>query len=508
MFLDPPALRGEPHQCGHLTREEPCIDAHMHVMPCHTVDERVQQAAVEMRQPRPQRLAEDDQRETFAEPAQFAERITLEVMEKEIRDQDSATDGLRRLEDIPLVPLHTGRQPGGPGGQIQRAQGRQGERIRELPDERPVPRAQLRDAIRGGPGEAPHRAEDPAVIPHQPVDHPQITAAADRLRIPGGQMIEDLGNNDTAGHGGIMVSLARVSSIIFPMPQPPRRPFRDETGKQRPGPPRKPAPKGRPSAPQADQGWDPVAAWYDKLVGETGSDYHRNVILPATLRMLALRKGEQVVDVCCGQGVLVRPLLEEGAGKVLGVDASPRLIKAARERHGNDARVALITADACQPASWADGTYDAATCLMAVHDVPDILGLFTNVAKSLRPGGRAVLVFMHPCFRIPKKTHWGFDNDQKIQFRRLDSYGSPLEIQVTTHPGKGGPEQTVFHHRPLADLLSAIGRSGMAVTGCEELYSHRRSQGGGAFSKAEHKAAEEFPLFIALHCVVAAAPGK
>jgi hypothetical protein len=40
------------------------------------------------------------------------------------------------------------------------------------------------------------------------------------------------------------------------------------------------------------------------------------------------------------------------------------------------------------------------------------------------------------------------------------------------------------------------------VTACEELYSHRRSQGGGAFSKAEHKAAEEFPMFIAFRCVV------
>jgi ubiquinone/menaquinone biosynthesis C-methylase UbiE len=277
------------------------------------------------------------------------------------------------------------------------------------------------------------------------------------------------------------------------MPQPPRRPFQNRSGKRPAGPPAK-------KEAQGDQGWDPVAAWYDKLVGEAGSDYHRNVILPATLRMLAIKKGEAVADVCCGQGVLVKPLLDAGAGKFFGVDASPRLIAAAKERHGKDPRVSFLTTDACQPGTWADASYDAATCLMAVHDVPDIIGLFSNVAKTLKPSGRAVLVFMHPCFRIPKKSHWGFDNDQKIQYRRLDSYGSPLEIPITTHPGKGGPEQTVFYHRPLSELLTAIGKSGMSVTVCEELYSHRRSQGGGAFSKAEHKAAEEFPLFIALGC--------
>ena len=108
------------------------------------------------------------------------------------------------------------------------------------------------------------------------------------------------------------------------------------------------------------------------------------------------------------------------------------------------------------------------------------------------------MVFMHPCFRIPRKTHWGWDADQKIQYRRLDSYSTPLEIPITTHPGKGTGEQTHFHHRPLADLLTAMGKGGLAVTACEELYSHRRSQASGPFSKAEHAAAEEFPLFIAL----------
>lgn len=278
------------------------------------------------------------------------------------------------------------------------------------------------------------------------------------------------------------------------MPQSPRRPSHQNEGRNS-GPP-----QGR-RAPDKDQGWDPVAAWYDKLVGETGSDYHRNVILPAALRILDPQPGESVIDVCCGQGVLVRPLLETKVGKFTGVDASARLIAAAKTRHGTDPRVSFVVADACEPGSWTDASNDAATCIMAVHDVPDLVGMFMNVAKSLKQGGRAVMIFMHPCFRIPRKSHWGWDGDQKIQYRRLDSYGTPLEIPITTHPGKGTGEQTLFHHRPLSDLLSAIGKGGLAVTACEELYSHRRSQGTGPFSKAEHAAAEEFPMFIALKAV-------
>lgn len=274
------------------------------------------------------------------------------------------------------------------------------------------------------------------------------------------------------------------------MPPPPRRPFRNQKG-TKPGT----------ASEKNDRGWDPVAAWYDKLVGESGSDYHQNVILPAALRILAPQPGEAIIDICCGQGVLIRPLLAANIGKFTGIDASPRLIESAKSRHAGDPRVSLIVADACKTGPWADGKYDAAACMMAVHDVPDIIGLFTNLARSLKPRGRAVIIFMHPCFRIPRKSHWGWDAEQKIQFRRLDSYSTPLQIPITTHPGKGTGEQTAFHHRPLADILTAMGESGLGVTACEELYSHRRSQATGPFSKAEHAAAEEFPLFIALKSV-------
>ncbi len=262
------------------------------------------------------------------------------------------------------------------------------------------------------------------------------------------------------------------------------------------------APQRRKSPPPPnDRGWDPVAAWYDKLVGEAGSDYHRNVILPAVMRLLAPQRDEAFLDVCCGQGVLLRPLLECGVARITAVDASPRLIEAARQRHGKEPRISLLVADACQAGKWTDGTHDAAACIMAVHDVPDLQALFKNTACALKPGGRMVMVGMHPCFRIPRKSHWGWDADQKIQYRRLDRYSSPLEIPITTHPGKGTGEQTLFYHRTLADIITALGTSGLAVTVCEELHSHRRSQATGPFSKAEHAAAEEFPLFLALKAV-------
>jgi SAM-dependent methyltransferase len=276
-----------------------------------------------------------------------------------------------------------------------------------------------------------------------------------------------------------------------------KRPFQRKQGY------RKPVGRRLPEKPRPGErtGWDPVAAWYDQLVGKHGSDYHQHVVLPAAMKLLGPMKGARVLDVCCGQGVLIPLLLEAGAKEVVGVDASPRLIEAASGRFAGDDRVNMVVADACVPGDWTKGGYDIAASLMAVHDVPDLPGMFRNVAVALKPGGRFVAIFMHPCFRIPRQAHWGWDEGRKLQYRRIDRYGVNLEIPIQTHPGKDGGENTAFYHRPLAEVQNAMGEAGLAITGTEELYSHRRSQAGGARSKGEHRAAREFPMFLALTSV-------
>ena len=260
--------------------------------------------------------------------------------------------------------------------------------------------------------------------------------------------------------------------------------------------------RGRPGEPGTTAGggkstsWEHVAAWYDKLTGDGGADYHRHLLIPAALRLLNVQPGQKVLDLCCGQGVLARALAEGGAGQVVGVDLSPALIQAARARGGGEA-LKYMVADARALGALADGSFDAGACLMAVHDVDDAGALFGNLAAALRPGARAVLVMMHPCFRIPRQSHWGWDDQLKTQYRRIDRYASQIAIPIATHPGAKPGEHTMFFHRPLATYLSLLASAGLAVTGGEELLSHHRSEPGGR-SRAENRARGEFPIFLAL----------
>jgi len=248
--------------------------------------------------------------------------------------------------------------------------------------------------------------------------------------------------------------------------------------------------------------WEHVAPWYDRLVGDEGSEYHRHVLLPGTLRLLAPRPADRVLDLCCGQGVLCR-LLAERAVEVVGVDVSPSLIAAARERTGA-ANVRFEVADARKlatpDAAAIGGPFDAAACVMALHDVDDHAGLLRSLAAVLKPGGRAVVVIMHPCFRVPRQSSWGWDDARKTQYRRTDRYLTPMNIPIATHPGLDPNEHTNFFHRPLSTVLTALGDAGLATTACEELTGHRQSEPGPR-ARAENRARQEIPLFFAIRAV-------
>lgn len=260
----------------------------------------------------------------------------------------------------------------------------------------------------------------------------------------------------------------------------------------------------QPPKPQGDsRGWDHVATWYDSLVGDEGSDYHRAVIVPCALRLMAPHPGERFVDFCCGQGVFTRQLLDRGASKVLGLDASERLVAAARKRFIHDAdinRLRWVVTDATKSHPLLDGSYDGLACLLAMQDLADPSAACASMASALRHGGRAVVIMMHPCFRIPRQSSWGWDEQKKLQYRRLERYTSPLEIPILTHPGKGMGLQTTYHHRPLAYYINALGRNGLFLSACEEILTHRRSQPGPR-ARGENRAWQEFPLFLALKAI-------
>jgi trans-aconitate methyltransferase len=102
----------------------------------------------------------------------------------------------------------------------------------------------------------------------------------------------------------------------------------------------------------------------------------------SVLELLDPAAGERVLDLGCGDGVLTQEIAARGA-LVLGVDASPGMVQAARGR-GLDARVMAGEALAFESA------FDAVFSNAALHWMRDADVVIAGVARALRPGGRFV----------------------------------------------------------------------------------------------------------------------
>jgi trans-aconitate methyltransferase len=122
-----------------------------------------------------------------------------------------------------------------------------------------------------------------------------------------------------------------------------------------------------------DQRWDPKR-YQDNagFVAELGAPL---------IDMLAPRPGERVLDLGCGDGALTEKLA--AMTTVLGVDASPEQVKAARAR-GLDARV-------CDGNKLAfENEFDAVFSNAALHWMRDPDAVIAGVWRALKSGGRFV----------------------------------------------------------------------------------------------------------------------
>ncbi len=243
--------------------------------------------------------------------------------------------------------------------------------------------------------------------------------------------------------------------------------------------------------------WGAVADWYDQLVGESGSEYHREVVLPGVMRLLSLQTGDSVVDIACGQGVLCRLLHQRGV-EVTGVDAAASLIRVARER--GPAEIHYEVADARDLSVLPGERFTAATCVLAIQNIHPIQPVFDSVARILKPQGRLVIVMMHPCFRGPKETSWGWDAGAGVQYRRVDRYLLPRKSPIVTNPGSAPGQYTWTFHKPLSAYVKSLRNAGLLIDAMDEWTSHKTSTSGPR-AHAENAARAEIPMFLAMRAV-------
>lgn len=243
--------------------------------------------------------------------------------------------------------------------------------------------------------------------------------------------------------------------------------------------------------------WGHVGGWYDETIEKTGS-YQKEVILPNILRLLQIEKGEKILDLACGQGFFSRAFNQAGA-KVFGVDAGKSLIEIAKENSPKDISYEVAKAEKLP---FEKEIFDKAVCILALQNILEFNEAIAEVSRALKNNGSFYIVLNHPAFRIPGKSSWGTDQENGIQYRRVDTYLSESKNEIDMNPGEKNPERKSFtysFHRPLQVYMKSLSKNGFAITKIEEWISHKESEIGPR-KLAEDRARKEFPLFMAIEC--------
>ncbi len=243
--------------------------------------------------------------------------------------------------------------------------------------------------------------------------------------------------------------------------------------------------------------WGKVAGWYNELLEEGEDTYQEKVIRPNLLRILNVKKGEEIIDIGCGQGYFSRALSQAGA-KVLGIDVGGQLIKLASEQASKTEKFLVLSAEKLTGVQ--DNRFDAGICILALQNIKNLTAAISEMSRVLKHGGRLVLVLNHPTFRVPGASAWGFDAEKSTQYRRIDGYMSEISQAVDMTQGEKDPAKKKYtwsFHHPLQVYFKAFNKSGLVVTRLEEWISHKISDKGSR-KVAEDKSRKEIPLFMCI----------
>lgn len=139
---------------------------------------------------------------------------------------------------------------------------------------------------------------------------------------------------------------------------------------------------GRLPAEGVQRMFDRIAPLYDAMnrVMTAGLDQRWR---RATVRE-AVRPGDRVIDACCGTGDLAVAARNAGAGEVVGVDFSERMLERARRKAPG---VEFLRADALA-LPFEDGSFESAVVGFGVRNLEDLEAGLKELRRVLRPGGR------------------------------------------------------------------------------------------------------------------------
>jgi ubiquinone/menaquinone biosynthesis C-methylase UbiE len=226
--------------------------------------------------------------------------------------------------------------------------------------------------------------------------------------------------------------------------------------------------------------WEEEAERWARWARAPGHDsywrFHRDHFLE-----LVPPPGRLTVDLGCGEGRLTRDLKEHGH-HVVGVDASPTLLRLAQDADpGGD----YVVADAAA-LPFAVSTVDLVLAFMSLQDMDDMESAVREAARILAPGGRFCIAVVHPI-----NSGGTFDaaaDDADAPFLIAESYFERRRYSESIE--RDGLAMTfTSYHRSLQDYVAPLVDAGFVIDRVREV------------TDGEHPRWRRLPLFLHIRAV-------
>ena len=198
----------------------------------------------------------------------------------------------------------------------------------------------------------------------------------------------------------------------------------------------------------------------------TGYSQHVERCSTGIVRLLrdAVPTGAHVLDVGCGSGLLASRLLAEGYA-VTGIDASPAMIKLARE-HAPGASFEVVRLPTCARPGAHRGLPESDAVVSTGHvlnylEGDDIAHALAELARALRPGGLLAIDLMTEAFARQSETraiHAKLTDDWVIvtRFSRPQADRLDRDITVFRRTGEAWRRSDEHHRNVTFDAQDAL----------------------------------------------------
>lgn len=171
--------------------------------------------------------------------------------------------------------------------------------------------------------------------------------------------------------------------------------------------------------------------------------------------------GKSVLDLGCGYGWHCKYAAEQGAGEVLGLDLSEKMIAEAASRNSGE----NISYRVCglDEYDYPENTWDLVVCNLVLHYVADLETVYSRIYRTLKPEGTFLFNIEHPVFTSGVRQDWIYGEDGRPLCWPVDDYFLPGER--STH--FLGCDVTKQHHT-LTQILSGLLKAGFVIEAVEE----------------------------------------